>query len=95
MVSILNIYFIDIYSFFTHIQRVSKSLNVSPYMDTKCVVPTSANLYPDPGNPEVPANMMWFQQNGAPMQCPAVPRRHISKSVNREARIDGMASVIT
>ena len=30
------------------------------------VIPTLANLYPDPGNPQVPMNMIWFQQDGAP-----------------------------
>lgn len=30
------------------------------------VVPRLANLYPDPANPQVPANMIWFQQDGAP-----------------------------
>lgn len=30
------------------------------------VIPTLANLYPDPGNPQVPMNTIWFQQDGAP-----------------------------
>ncbi|KAJ8943651.1 hypothetical protein NQ318_005653, partial [Aromia moschata] len=29
------------------------------------VVPTMANLYPAEGNPQLPGNAIWFQQNGA------------------------------
>ncbi|KAJ8951615.1 hypothetical protein NQ318_012285, partial [Aromia moschata] len=30
------------------------------------VVPTMANLYPAEGNPQLPDNAIWFQQDGAP-----------------------------
>ncbi|KAJ8958936.1 hypothetical protein NQ318_019706 [Aromia moschata] len=30
------------------------------------VVPTMANLYPAEGNPQLPGNAIWFQQDGAP-----------------------------
>lgn len=32
------------------------------------VIPTLLNLYPDPANPHVPRNMIYFQRNGAPPQ---------------------------
>ncbi|KAJ8944850.1 hypothetical protein NQ318_012999 [Aromia moschata] len=37
------------------------------------VVLTMANLYPAEGNPQLPGNALWFQQDGAPRsQCPAI-----------------------
>ncbi|KAJ8941495.1 hypothetical protein NQ318_005218 [Aromia moschata] len=30
------------------------------------VVPTMANLYPAEGNPQLPGNAIWFQQDGPP-----------------------------
>lgn len=43
------------------------------------VVPTLTNLYPDPANPQVPANMIWFQQDGAPPHYQINVRQYLNE----------------
>jgi len=43
------------------------------------VVPTLTNLYPDPGNPGVPADMIWFQQDGAPAHYELNVRQYLDQ----------------
>lgn len=43
------------------------------------VVPTLTNLYPDPANPQVPTNMIWFQQDGAPPHYQINVRQYLNR----------------
>ncbi|KAJ8958702.1 hypothetical protein NQ318_016429 [Aromia moschata] len=51
------------------ILRVLTENQMHPYK-LRCsknnVLPTMANLYPAKGNPQLPGNAIWFQQDGAP-----------------------------
>lgn len=43
------------------------------------VLPTLTNLYPDPANPQLPANMIWFQQDGAPPHYQINVRQYLNR----------------
>ncbi|KAJ8957677.1 hypothetical protein NQ318_017569 [Aromia moschata] len=60
------------------------------------VVPTMANLYPAEGNPQLPCNAIWIQQDGAlRSQCPAISPHNLSKWLDRETWFCRMACTIT
>lgn len=44
------------------------------------VVPTLINLYPNPENPQVPTNTIWFQQDGAPPHYRANVRQYLNST---------------
>ena len=61
------------------------------------IVPT---IYPAQENPQVPANVIRFQQDGAPPttlpnRCLTIPRLNILKSVAKVARFTRMASTFS
>ncbi|KAJ8943650.1 hypothetical protein NQ318_005652 [Aromia moschata] len=68
---------------------IDGSLNGETYLALlqNNVLPTMANLYPAEGNPQLPGNAIWFQQDGAPAhyalrsQCPAISLHNLSKSL--------------
>ncbi|KAJ8959404.1 hypothetical protein NQ318_022092 [Aromia moschata] len=41
------------------------------------VVPTMANLYPAEGNPQLPGNAIWFQQDGTPAHYEVNVRKYL------------------
>ena len=43
------------------------------------VVPALTNLYPDPANPQVLANIIWFQQDGAPPHYQINVRQYLNQ----------------
>ncbi|KAJ8962481.1 hypothetical protein NQ318_000869 [Aromia moschata] len=62
------------------------------------VVPTTANLYPAEGNPQLPGNAIWFQQDGAPAitkSMPAISPHNLSKSLDRETWFCRITCTIT
>lgn len=60
---------------------IDGNLNGDKYLELlqNNVVPTLTNLYPDPANPQVPANNIWFQQDGAPPHYQINVRQYLNQ----------------
>ncbi|VEN42073.1 unnamed protein product, partial [Callosobruchus maculatus] len=60
---------------------IDGNLNGDKYLELlqNYVVPTLANLHPDPANPQVPANTIWFQQDGAPPHYQMNVRQYLNQ----------------
>lgn len=60
---------------------IDGNLNGNKYLELlqNNIVPTLTNLYPDPANPQVPANVIWFQQDGAPPHYQINVRQYLNQ----------------
>jgi hypothetical protein len=61
---------------------IDGNLNGGNYLELlqNYVVPALANLYPNPENPQVPSNLIWFQQDGAPPHYDINVRHYLNRT---------------